>query len=256
MLERVFQHERVVVPACLLIVTVLAWSYLLFGARTMQDMGGVSMPMSAWPWTAAHAVLMFAMWLVMMTAMMLPSAAPVILLYSAIARSGTAAGPAGPSLFALGYLAAWGCLSLVAVLAQFLLEWIAFLSPMMASTNIYFSGALLIAAGAYQFTSLKRSCLRSCRSPLEFLMSHWRSGAAGAFSMGARHGVYCVGCCWALMLLLFVGGVMNFMWIAALAVFVLIEKLTPAGQAIGRIAGAALIIIGVALLLGAAWKGV
>lgn len=154
---------------------------------------------------------MFFMWLVMMAAMMLPSAAPVILLYTTIARRSASAGsaPFAPSLFVLGYLAIWSVFSLAAVLAQFFLEWTTLLSPMMESSSAVLSGILLIGAGIYQFTPLKHSCLRLCRSPLDFLTSHWRSGNRGAFVMGVRHGIYCLGYCWGLMLLLFVGGIMN-----------------------------------------------
>jgi len=243
------RHERISVSVCLLAVTILAWIYLATGAGTMQDMGGMAMPMSIWPWTPAHAVLMFFMWLVMMAAMMLPSAAPVILLYGTIARRGAAGMTAAPVLFALGYLTVWGGYSLAALLAQFLLEWTQLLSPMMEAASGVLSGALLIAAGLYQLTPLKRSCLDLCRSPLEFLSTHWRPGKRGAFLMGARHGMYCVGCCWGLMLLLFVGGLMNLLWIAGLALFVLIEKLAPGGAWLGRVMGVALMAGGAAVLM-------
>jgi predicted metal-binding membrane protein len=250
-LDRVMRHERLIMAFGLLTIILLSWAYLLSGAGTMQEMGDMLMPMSAWPWSVEHATLMFVMWLVMMAAMMLPSAAPVILLYTTIARRsepGTLA-PSAPALFVLGYLIIWGGFSLAAVLTQFFLEWSTFLSPMMESNSVVLSGILLIGAGIYQFMPLKRSCLRLCRSPLDFLTSHWRSGNRGAFMMGVRHGIYCLGCCWGLMLLLFVGGVMNLVWIAALAVFILIEKLAPGGEWLGRAAGVPLIAIGIALLL-------
>lgn len=249
MLERILRHERIVTPIALLVVTALCWAYLLTGAGTMQEMGGMDMPMSIWPWTLAHAALMFFMWLVMMAAMMLPSAAPVILLYRTISCRGSGEASVAPGLFALGYVAIWGCFSLAALLVQFLLEWIGLLSPMMESASARLSGALLIAAGIYQFTPLKQACLRLCRSPLEYLSLHWRPGKRGAFMMGARHGVYCVGCCWGLMLLLFVGGVMNLMWILGLAAFVLVEKLLPGGKWMGQAAGVLLVAAGTALLL-------
>ena len=208
----------------------------------------MTMPMSVWPWTAAHGALMFIMWLVMMTAMMLPSAAPVVLLYSTISRRSNGTTSIAPSLFALGYIVTWGCFSLAAVLTQFFLEWAGLLSPMMEATSTRLSGALLITAGLYQFTALKHSCLRLCRSPLEFLMSRWRSGKLGAFEMGVRHGIYCVACCWGLMLLLFVGGVMNLMWVVGLALYVLVEKLVPGGQRIGHAAGVLLVGTGIVLL--------
>lgn len=249
LIEHALRHERISVAACLLAVTALAWAYLATGAGTMQDMGGMAMPMSIWPWTPAHAAMMFVMWLVMMTAMMLPGAAPVILLYGTIARREDAGMRAAPAFFTLGYLAAWSGYSVAALLAQFVLEWTQLLSPMMEAASGVLSGALLIAAGLYQFTPLKRSCLDSCRSPLEFLSTHWRPGKRGAFLMGARHGVYCVGCCWGLMLLLFVGGLMNLLWIAGLALFILIEKLAPGGLWLGRALGVLLMAGGAAVLL-------
>lgn len=251
-LDRMMRHERLIVAFGLLAVVLMSWAYLLGGAGTMQEMGDMLMPMSTWPWTAEHAMLMFVMWLVMMAAMMLPSAAPVILFYTTIARrsgTGTSASSSAPALFVFGYLAIWGVFSLAAVFAQFLLEWTALLSPMMESTSVILSGMLLIGAGIYQLTPLKRSCLRLCRSPLDFLTSHWQSGNRGAFTMGVRHGIYCLGCCWGLMLLLFVGGVMNLLWIAALALFIFIEKLAPGGERLGRAAGVPLVVFGIALLL-------
>ncbi len=190
----------------------------------------------------------------MMAAMMLPSAAPMILLYATIARrrsergeSATAAG-----VFAFGYLAVWSVFSLAATALQHELEKAALLSPMMEATSITLAGAVLIAAGLYQWTPLKQACLRYCRSPLDFLLAYWRPGAPGAFLMGLRHGAVCLGCCWLLMLLLFAGGVMNLAWIAGIAVFVLVEKLSPAGHWIGRAAGALLVAWGGATLLAVA----
>ncbi|OGB21358.1 MAG: hypothetical protein A3I66_04560 [Burkholderiales bacterium RIFCSPLOWO2_02_FULL_57_36] len=245
------RHERLIMAFGLLTVVLLSWAYLFSGAGTMREMGGMLMPMSAWPWSAEHAILMFVMWLVMMAAMMLPSAAPVILLYTTIARRGKTGNttPSAPVLFVLGYLVIWGMFSLAAVLMQFFLEWTALLSPMMESTSVMLSGMLLIGAGIYQLTPLKRSCLRLCRSPLDFLTEHWRSGNRGAFALGVRHGIYCLGCCWGLMLLLFVGGVMNLVWVAVLAVFILIEKLAPGGEWLGRAVGVPLIGFGMVLLL-------
>jgi len=250
-LDRVIRHDRLIMASGLLAIVLLSWAYLFSGAGTMQQMGDMLMPMSAWPWTVEHAILMFAMWLVMMVAMMLPSATPVILLYITIARRSASKGAAlsSPPLFVLGYLAVWGVFSLAAVFTQFFLEWSELLSPMMASSSAVLSGLLLIGTGIYQLTPLKHSCLRLCRSPLDFLTSHWRSGTRGALMMGMRHGVYCLGCCWGLMLLLFVGGVMNLAWIGALAVFVLLEKLAPGGQWRGRAAAVPLIVFGIALLL-------
>ena len=229
---------------------VLSWSYLLSGAGMMQAMGNMLMPMSQGPWSSAHAMLVFVMWAVMMAAMMLPSASPMILLYATIARRSNEQGrPAGAwGAFGFGYLLAWAAFSLAATALQFWLEQAALLSPMMQTTSRAMAGTVLIVAGFYQWLPLKQACLRNCRSPLDFIMTHWRPGNGGAFRMGLDHGTVCVGCCWSLMLLLFVGGVMNLAWIAGIALFILIEKLGHAGSWIGRVAGAVLIAWGVAVL--------
>lgn len=212
-------------------------------------MDGMLMPMRAGPWTPGYAGLVLVMWAVMMGAMMLPSAAPMILLHGVVARRRSGDGRTLLSAyFILGYVAVWGGYSVAATALQYALEQAALLSPMMESTSIAFAGTVLITAGVYQWTPLKQACLRRCRSPLEFLAVEWREGRRGAFVMGVRHGAFCVGCCWLLMLLLFVGGVMNLAWIAGLALFVLIEKLVPAGHWIGRAAGLALIAWGAATL--------
>lgn len=225
----------------------LCWAWLLAGAGLPGGMDG--MPMDAAPWTAAHAGAMLVMWLVMMTAMMLPSAAPMVLLYAALVRR--ASGPAAaPLLFALGYLAAWSGFGVAAVGAQCLLERAGWLSAAMQSAHAALSGALLLAAGLYQFLPAKHACLRLCQSPLLFLSSHWRPGRLGALVMGWRHGLVCVACCWALMLLLFVGGVMNPGWIAGIALFVLIEKLAPGWRWLTPAAGGVLVLAGCILLAG------
>ncbi|MDP3798740.1 MAG: DUF2182 domain-containing protein [Polaromonas sp.] len=249
--EKALRHHRLLVISGLLLVVALAWAYLLTGAGTLQEMGGMLMPMSSGPWTPTHAMVMLAMWAVMMAAMMLPSATPMILLYTTIAHGRRAQGEhaAGPGFFVGGYVAIWTAFSLVAVALQFGLEKAALLSPMMETTSIGLAGTVLIAAGIYQWTPLKQACLRRCRSPLDFVLMHWRNGPTGAFVMGLHHGMFCVGCCWMLMLLLFVGGVMNLVWIAGIAIFVLVEKLVPAGHWIGRGAGLLLIGWGVATLL-------
>lgn len=244
------QHrEKLVVWLALAGVIILSWAYLIAGAGTMQEMGGMTMAMSIWPWTIPHAVIMFFMWLVMMTAMMLPSATPAILLYSHIYRRGNTGGFVAPMLFALGYMAVWAGFSVLAVLLQFLLEWTGFLSSMMEATSTALSGAILFAAGLYQVTPLKYACLRACRSPLDFLMLHWHAGKTGALKMGMWHGAYCVACCWALMLLLYVGGVMNLLWIVGITIYVLVEKLVPGGRTIAMAGGAALIVSGSLLLI-------
>lgn len=253
MLARVLHHERLPLVAAVVLVAAIAWAYLLTGAGTMEEMDGMLMPMSAGPWTALHALIMLGMWIVMMVAMMLPSALPVLLLYRTIVRRKAAPRGAGPgyavALFALGYLTVWSLFSVAAVALQYILERASLLSPMMESTSIVLAGVTLVAAGVYQWTPIKSACLAHCQSPLEFVLANWRGGGLGAFRMGVRHGAFCVGCCWTLMLLLFVGGVMNLVWIAGLAVYVLVEKLTPPGHWISRATGVVFIAWGVATLL-------
>jgi predicted metal-binding membrane protein len=202
-------------------------------------------------WTPDYAALMFAMWWVMMAAMMLPSAAPMLLLFARVNRGERAGGRsyAPTGIFAAGYLAAWGGFSALATAAQWGLQRLDLLSPMMATPSRLLAAAILIGAGAWQLTPIKRICLQHCRSPLGFLAMSWRRGRLGAFRMGLDHGTYCLGCCWFLMGLLFVGGVMNLFWIAALAVFVLIEKVLPFGHWVGRVAGVGAIAWGSAMLI-------
>jgi len=190
----------------------------------------------------------FAMWWVMMVAMMLPSAAPMILLY---ARAVPAAARPATESFTLGYLLIWGFFSLVATLAQWRLATAALLSSMaMATSSPSLAAALLIAAGVYQISPWKDACLRECRNPAIFLSRHYRPGWTGALRLGARHGAWCVGCCWMLMALLFVGGIMNLAWIAVLTLLVALEKLLPWGRAMSILAGAGCILLGWAILLG------
>ena len=249
--ERALRHDRKLVISGLLIVVGLSWAYLLIGAFSMQDLDSILVPASSGPWTFGYSLLMLVMWVVMMAAMMLPSATPMILLYAKIARGrqGEEKHAIRSNCFVLGYIALWTVFSLVAVSLQFGLEIAAMLSPTMQTTNGALAGVVLITAGVYQWTSLKQACLQHCRSPLEFLVTHWRNGLRGAFAMGMQHGAYCLGCCWMLMLLLFIGGVMNLLWIAALTFFVLVEKFAPAGHWIARAAGVLLIGWGIATLL-------
>jgi predicted metal-binding membrane protein len=237
-------------------ITVAAWVYVVVSARGMASestgMGGHSMaPMmdamtGLRPWTATEFGLRLTMWAVMMVAMMVPTAAPMTLLYAAVARKAAAQhNPLAPTfVFVTGYIAMWTIFSLVATIAQHALDKAALLSPMMVSNSAVFGAALLIAAGVYQFTPFKNACLRNCRTPAHFISRYWRTGNLGAFRMGLRLGAYCVGCCWILMGLLFVGGVMNLLWIAAIAIFVLLEKTIPFGDVSGRFAGAAMILVG------------
>jgi predicted metal-binding membrane protein len=196
------------------------------------------------------------MWAVMMIGMMIPSAAPMIMIYARVGRQAAQQGkPLAASVyFAAGYLVAWIGFAVLATSAQWALDRGGLLTPTMAGANGVFGGAVLIAAGLYQWTPLKDACLRQCQAPLWFIQRYggFRADARGAFALGLRHGGYCIGCCWALMALLFVAGVMNVVWIAALAILVLAEKVIPAGRVLSRIAGAALVAAGVWLLVQAA----
>jgi predicted metal-binding membrane protein len=246
------RRDRIAVLAGLLGVTVLSWAYLVAMAGQMDSMAGMaSMPLR--PWSRTDFLLMFLMWAVMMVGMMIPSATPMALVYAAVARKAQRQGAsvAPTFVFVAGYVAVWTLFSLGATLAQWGLERAALLSPMMVNTSPVFGGALLAAAGLYQLTPTKDACLSHCRAPAHFFARHWRPGLVGAFRLGVSHGAFCLGCCWLLMALLFFGGVMNLLWIAAITVFVLLEKILPFGRAAGRIAGAGLVLLGGAVLLGA-----
>jgi len=252
-LKSIYRRDRRVVLAGLAGITALAWIYLMYMAQGMDamsmPMSGMSMPQ--WqPWSAIEFALMLLMWVVMMVAMMVPSASPMILTFTAVHRRQSKGDAIVPTAaFVAGYLIVWSVFSLAATLAQWGLHQTALLSPMMIGTSPVFGGVLLIAAGAFQWSGLKQACLSKCRTPLGFLLNEWRDGSTGAMVMGLRHGLYCTGCCWALMALLFVGGVMNMLWVAAIAVFVLIEKIAPHGWHVARIAGLGLIAWGGWMLL-------
>lgn len=263
-LESLLRRDRAIVAACLAAIAAIAWAYLLWLARAMPMAGmdamhGMGMermdanampwmPQGPRPWSAAAFAAAYAMWAIMMVAMMLPSAAPMILLYARVGRQAAREGKpfAATGFFALGYLAAWAGFSLFATLAQWLLARRLLLDADMASGSAALTGALLVAAGLFQWTPLKDACLSQCQAPLQFLCRHggFRGTPRGAFAIGLRHGAYCLGCCWALMALLFVGGVMNILWIAVLSLFVLVEKLAARAQWLPRIAGLSLVVAG------------
>jgi predicted metal-binding membrane protein len=236
--ERIAERSRAFTIAALLLLTLLAWVYLLSGAgmKSMPPMHGTGLG-----WTLAAA-----MWIAMMVAMMLPSAAPAILLYARVHRHSFGEGTALPvAAFLTGYLACWFGFALIAATLQLVVT-----SPMsMAVEGRIASSIMLVAAGAYQLSPLKDACLSRCRSPAEFITRHYRPGNWGAARLGLLHGVYCVGCCWLLMALLFVGGVMNLLWVAGLTLLIAAEKLLAGGKWIARIAGLAMIGWGGALLL-------
>jgi predicted metal-binding membrane protein len=264
-LEAVLRRDRVVVIVALAIITALAWADLAWLAGDMamggMDMTGyrmipagrsLMMPADA-PWQPIEFGCVFAMWVVMMIGMMTPSAAPMILIYARVGRQAATQGKpfAASSWFVGGYLLAWTAFSLVATTTQWALERAALLTPMMESASFRLGAAVLILAGLYQWAPLKETCLSQCRSPLLFIQQHggFRREPHGALALGFRHGMYCIGCCWTLMALLFVGGVMNLFWIAVLAILVLLEKVVPFGRIIARVAGLAFIAGGVWLLL-------
>lgn len=245
-------RDQMVVGASIIAVTTLCWMWIVPMARDMYGpMTGPSAWMMAATWDARYTLLLFVMWSVMMAGMMLPSATPLLLLYAKAARRRAETAPAMARVYAMGagYLAVWLVFSVGVTLLQRTLSRLLLVTPMMEMASPRAGGILLIAAGVYQLTPLKLACLQTCRSPLAFLTQHWRAGAAGAFRMGVEHGVYCLGCCWALMLLLFVGGVMNLAVIAALTIVVLVEKITPFGARTTRLSGLMLTAAGAWLLI-------
>ncbi len=266
--EGLLRRDRWVVLAMLSAVIVASWAYVLAGAGMgmsafeMTRMSGMPQPaggmadmaMAPAAWSPGYAAVMFVMWWVMMVAMMLPGATPMILLYAAVQRRQRAQGnPYVPtSLFAASYLLAWAGFSLAAVALHWLLDRAGLLSTGMTVTSYLIGAAILIAAGLYQLTPLKQACLRHCRMPAQYLAEQWRPGPGGGVAMGLRHGAYCLGCCWFLMLLLFFGGIMNLYWIAGLALYVLIEKLLPVGHWLDYAVGVLLLGAGLWLALAAA----
>jgi len=257
-LQRLLRRDRLLLILCLVLLCVLAWVHLWNGAG-MQEHGvtmqpGMSMPMEMAAPNAAGFLLVLAMWWVMMIAMMLPSATPAILLYERVHAHARASdserATARTYLFAAGYLLCWLAFSLVAALVH---GWLAgsgqISADLLAFTNPWVSGAILLAVGLYQLSPLKTVCLAHCRSPAGFFANHWRPGQMGAILLGIRHGLFCLGCCWVLMLLLFVAGVMNLLWIVLLSLFVLAEKLIPYGPVVARVSGILLVVLGLTSLV-------
>jgi predicted metal-binding membrane protein len=256
----VARKERAVIIASVAAIVALAGAYTFLGVG--MDMSALDMTrMAQWigspiqrqmvtGWTFYIAAVVFLMWWIMMIAMMTPSAAPTLLLFAALRRHGDHAQSASldTGKFLAGYLMAWAGFSIVATAAQWVAQRNGLVSPQLMTINSrLIAGAILVAAGGYQFSSLKNACLKHCRSPAQFLIEHRRSGALGPLKMGAHHGVFCLGCCWGLMALLFVGGIMNLYWIVGLALYVLLEKWGPYGNLISRIAGFGLILFGLSL---------
>ncbi|OCP20877.1 metal-binding protein [Ensifer sp. LC54] len=279
-LETLLRRDRVIVAVALLALTGVTWLYILWLATGMDAMavmppssdgmsGVMTMDMGAGddmgmdmspgamvsmadvnlrPWSASTFAYAFVMWAMMMVGMMTPSATPMILLYAHVGRQAALDDKpfAATGFFAGGYLCAWILFALAATLGQWLLEAALLLTPMLASASRILSSVILISIGLFQWTPLKDACLRQCQAPLMFIQNHggFRRDAGGAYRLGLLHGLYCVGCCWALMALLFIGGVMNVLWIAAIAIFVLAEKVVPGGRILSRIAGALIVMAG------------
>jgi len=254
------RRDRILIVTCILLICAVAWAYLVhLGGRASSShasataMAGMGMSMDA-PSGVAGVLLTFTMWAVMMVGMMGPTAAPVLLLLAAShARRRERGVPTVVLLFGLGYLMIWLGFSVGATLAHRALNQAMLLSSAMAVGSPYVAGALFIGAGVYQLTPFKNACLEHCRTPMDFLMSHWREGPGGAFQMGLRHGLYCLGCCWALMALLFAVGVMNLIWVAVLTVFILAERVGRRGAVVARVGGMVMIGLGV-LLIAAGWR--
>ena len=253
-IEAVSRRERALTLAGLAGIVALAWLYLFRLSQEMESMAAMGMA-HVEAWTLADAALTTTMWAVMMAAMMLPGATPMLLVFTTVnskRRADHSVGGAPPlvstGLFTLGYLLVWGGFSLAAATAQWGLQAAALLTDDAWTVMPVVGAAVLIAAGVYQLTPLKYACLARCQTPLGFLLSEWRDGDLGALVMGLRHGLFCLGCCWVLMALLFVGGVMNLAWVAAITAFVLLEKLLPAGRAISWITGLGLILWGIVTL--------
>lgn len=240
-------RERLTLWGGLAMITALAWLYLIRMPMAAEDLPGIAARLLlALPPQAADLWLTFMMWAVMMVAMMLPSASPMIVTYARIARSRGDSSRHAVWSFAGAYVVVWTLFSVAATVGQFALQRAALLRGDLTTPPLI--GAIILAgAGVFQLTPLKDACLGQCRSPLGFFMTQWRAGSAGAFAMGFKHGAFCVGCCWALMALLFVMGVMNLVWVAALSALVLVEKATPYGRAIARTSGVAMVIAGAAL---------
>ena len=263
-LEAALRRDRAILATAMGLLFVLAGLYTVSGVGMsmsaldmtrmagMRDMPGMVQPGA---WRAGFALLVFLMWWVMMVAMMLPSVAPTVLLYAALLRRSRAPRqvPATVAAFLAGYLSAWAGFSLAATFVQWRLEAAGYVSATMMTLIDTLPGAVvLLVAGLYQFTPWKNACLTQCRSPADFIARRRRPGISGAFVMGLDHGAYCLGCCWVLMALLFVGGIMNLYWIVGLTAFVALEKLTPLGVALSRLMGVALVVWGLVILVGLA----
>ena len=252
-LENLLKRDRLIIICGLFFITLLSWLYIiyLYNQMTYMDMNALFFAMPMTPsWTATDFTLLFLMWLVMMLAMMTPSVAPLILIFATVnrQRKQQARPFVNTAYLAGGYFLIWAAFSLAATALQWWLQQIAVLNPEMIVTSRFLAGITLIVAGIFQFTPLKQTCLKYCRTPLSFILQRWKEGKQGALKMGIENGFYCLGCCWMLMVLLFVVGIMNLLWIALIALFVLVEKISPQIKWIPYVAGIVLIGYGLFIL--------
>jgi predicted metal-binding membrane protein len=248
------KRDRSIIISGLFFIALLSWLYIIYLHKQMvyMDMDAIFFAMPMTPvWTSVDFILLFLMWLVMMIAMMTPSVSPLVLIFARINRQRKQqAHPFVNAAFLMGgYFSAWAIFSLVATGLQWLLQQASLLSPDMITTSKIFGGIVLIASGIFQFTPLKQACLGHCRSPLDFVLQHWKEGKRGALKMGIENGFYCLGCCWMLMVLLFVTGIMNLLWVSIIALFVLVEKIFSQIKWVPYVAGAFLILYGILILI-------
>ncbi|MBX2880092.1 MAG: DUF2182 domain-containing protein [Granulosicoccus sp.] len=246
-------REYAIVAAGLALITLAGWAYMGYMAWAMANMDKVEMwmpPMGATPWSTMDLFMLFLMWAIMMVAMMTPSTLPMVNMFATINKNRRKQAQlyTPTFVFIFGYLIAWALFSVLAAVAQWWMHTASLLNPMMNSRSDLVSGIVLIVAGIYQWTPAKDACLEYCRTPVDFLMTEWRDGSGGALYMGIKHGIYCVGCCWALMLVLFAVGVMNMLWVALIAAFVVLEKIFPYPWGLRLVSGIALVVWGAYLL--------
>jgi predicted metal-binding membrane protein len=243
-------RDRATILLALIGLAAVSWLYMYLQLSPMAEMDEMALPVTFRRWTAADFVLNCAIWWVMMPGMMLPSAGPMVLTFATVNRRKRARGqPFVPTVvFISAYLIVWGLFGVAATLADWGLEQAALISPITQRLSPTLSAAVIIVAGVYQLTPLKYVCLTNCRSPFDFVINHWRDGPVGALRMGFEHGLYCLGCCWFLMALLFAAGTMNLLWMAAITAFVFAEKLLPGGRWIARVSGVLMVAFGAYLL--------
>jgi len=253
-MENILKKDRLIIISALFIISLLAWVYIIYLYRQMAVMNMdalfFAMPMTP-SWTMTDFVLLLLMWFVMMIAMMTPAVAPLILIFAMVNRQRKQQNRpfVNTAYLMTGYFLVWAAFSLAATSLQWLLQQISLLNPEMKTTSKILGSVILITTGIFQFTAFKHTCLQYCRTPIEFVHRHWKEGKQGALRMGIQNGFYCLGCCWMLMVLLFVAGIMNLLWVALIAVFVLIEKITSQTKWISYVAGCALILYGILFLI-------